>query len=83
MKQFDTVAHIFLLFALGLGAVGIYRSRYDATGQFLVILVLAVFYILWGVLYHHLKGDLKRKLFFEYLILASIASVVGFLVFGR
>ena len=83
MKQFDTVAHIFLLFALGLGAVGIYRSRYDATGQFLVILVLAVFYILWGVLYHHLRGDLKRKLFFEYLILASIAGVVGFLVFVR
>ena len=83
MKQFDTVAHIFLLFALGLGAVGIYRSRYDATGQFLVILVLAVFYILWGVLYHYLRGDLKRKLFFEYLILASIAGVVGFLVFVR
>ena len=83
MKHFDTVAHIFLLLALGLGAVGIYRSRYDATGQFLVILVLSVFYILWGVLYHHLKGDLKRKLFFEYLILASIASVVGFLVFVR
>ena len=83
MKHFDTVAHIFLLLALGLGAVGIYRSRYDATGQFLVILVLSVFYILWGVLYHHLKGDLKRKLFFEYLILASIASVVGVLVFVR
>ena len=83
MKHFDTLAHIFLLFALGLGAVGIYRSRYDATGQFLVILVLAVFYILWGVLYHYLRGDLKRKLFFEYLILASIAGVVGFLVFVR
>ena len=82
-KEFDFLSHIFLLFALGLGAVGIYRSRYDATGQFLVILVLSVFYILWGVLYHHLKGDLKRKLFFEYLILASIASVVGFLVFVR
>jgi len=83
MKRFDTLAHIFLLLALGLGAIGIYRSRYDATGQFLVILALTVFYLVWGVIYHHLRGDFTKRLFFEYLILASIATVVGFLVFIR
>ena len=83
MKQYDTLSHIFLLLALAVGAIGIYRSRYDTTGQFLVILAVTVFYLAWGIVYHHLRGDLTKRLFFEYLILASIATVVGFLVFVR
>ena len=82
-RGFDALAHIVLLVALVIGTAGVYRSRYDATGQFLVILALVVFYLVWGVIYHHLRGDLEKRLFFEYLILASISTVVGFLVFIR
>ena len=81
MKHIDIVAHICLLFGLVVGTVAIFRLRYDNVAQFLVILILAAFYLLWGIVYHNLKRDLDRKLLFEYLLIAAIVVVVGLLVF--
>jgi len=83
MKHFDTLSHIFLLLGFVVGIIGILKMRYEVTSQFLIILALAVFYLLWGVVYHDRKKDLTLKLFLEYFLLASIATVVGFLVFLR
>ncbi len=81
MKHFDTLSHIFLLLGFVVGIIGIFKMRYQVSGQFLIILALAVFYLLWGVVYHDRRKDLTLKLFLEYLLLASIATVVGYLVF--
>lgn len=83
MKRLDTLAHIFLLVGLAIGILAIVRLRYDNISQFLVILLLCVFYLLWGTAYHHLKGDISKKLFSEYLLIALIAAVAAFLVFVR
>lgn len=80
-KFFDTLAHLVLFFVLSAGAVGIYLRRYSQLEQFLIILALSASYIVWGVVYHLLKGDFGKKLFLEYLLLAAIAAVSGFLVY--
>jgi len=83
MKRLDTLAHIFLLSAFAVGVAAIFRLRYDPTGQFLVIIILCLFYLMWGATYHHIKGDITKKVFLEYLLIASIAAIAGFLVFVR
>ena len=82
MKHFDTLAHILLLLGLGMAALAVYAARFDSGRQLAVALLAAAFYGLWGMIYHHLRGDLDRKLLAEYLVLAAMAVVVGMLVYG-
>ncbi|OGD91145.1 hypothetical protein A3D07_02310 [Candidatus Curtissbacteria bacterium RIFCSPHIGHO2_02_FULL_42_15] len=81
MKHLDILAHIFLILGLGVGVVAVYRLRFDSTDQFLVILVITFFYLLWGTTYHHIKGEIEKKLFVEYLLIALIVVICAFLVF--
>lgn len=82
MRYFDKVAHILLLLGLGMGVVAVYTARSDPRSQLTVFLLAVAFYGLWGMIYHHLRGDLTRKLLAEYLVLAAIVLMVGMLVFG-
>lgn len=81
MKHLDILAHIFLILGLAIGAAVIYRLRFDSTSQFLVILIIALFYLLWGTTYHHIKGEISKKLLLEYLLIALFVTVAGVLVF--
>ena len=81
MKHLDILAHVFLVLGLAVGAVAIYRLRFASTSQFLVILIIVLFYLLWGTTYHHIKGEIEKKLLLEYLIIALIVIIAGFLVF--
>lgn len=83
MKNLEKLAYFFLLCGFAVGTMAIVRLKYDSISQFLVILLLCLFYLLWGATYHHLKGDLTKRLFLEYFLIASIASVAAFLVFVR
>lgn len=83
MRHLDILAHIFLILGIAIGAVAIYRLRFDSTSQFLVILIITLFYLLWGTTYHHIKGEISKKLFIEYLLIALIVIIAGFLVFVR
>jgi lipopolysaccharide export LptBFGC system permease protein LptF len=81
MKHFDIVAHILLFLGFLAGLIAFYQSRYERTWQFFIIIGFSAFYIIWGIIFHSLKRDLKLKLLLEYLLLASIAAVAGILVF--
>ena len=83
MKHLDFLAHVFLILGLAVGSVAVYRLRYDSPSQFLVILIITLFYLLWGTTYHHIKGEIEKKLLLEYLIIALIATIAGFLVFAQ
>lgn len=82
MKHLDILAHIFLIIGLIVGSVAVYRLRFDSTSQFLVILIIVLFYLLWGTTYHHIKGEITKKLFAEYLLIALIVVIVALLVFA-
>ena len=82
-KSLDRAIHIFLYLSFSLGLLAIFRWRFDGGGQFLVILALVIFYIIWGFVYHNLKRDLTVKILLEYLAIAAIASLAAILVFVR
>ena len=79
-KRLDNLAHLFLYSGFVVGGVAIYSVRYNPTRQFAVVVLLAVFYVLWGFTYHHTKRETTSKLFFEYLLIALIAILAGFFV---
>ncbi len=79
-SKFDIVGHVFLYAGLVVGAFGVFFSRYDTTKQFFVLVLLIIFYLVWGFAYHYLKGDIHRKLVMEYLMIATIGIAAGFLV---
>lgn len=80
MRLTDILAYILLIGGLIIGAFSYLSLDYDANSQFLLVLLMAVFYVFWGALYHAMRQDLTARLFREYLVLAAIVSVVGFLV---
>ncbi|OGD88823.1 hypothetical protein A3F45_00985 [Candidatus Curtissbacteria bacterium RIFCSPHIGHO2_12_FULL_41_17] len=82
MKHFEKIAHSFLVLGFLVGLLAIFKVRYDTSGQFWVILALALFYLIWGFIYHSVKGDLARKLILEYLLIALICAVAAFGVFA-
>lgn len=81
MKLFDTFAYILLGLTVVVASGAMMRLRFDTQAQFLVLELLVIFYLVWGVIYHNIKKDLKKEIILEYIAIASIASVVGFLVF--
>lgn len=81
MKYLDKIGHIILYIGFLLGALAIYELRFDSTGQFLVVLTLSAYYLIWGVVYHYIKGDMDQKLMVEYLLISCIAAGAGYLVF--
>ena len=74
------LAYILLIGGLTGGALVYLSLDYDTNSQFLLVLLMAVFYVFWGLLYHLLRGDLSQKLFHEYLLLAATTALIGFLV---
>ena len=81
-KTQDKLAHGFLYLGFLVGVVSIYFWRFSASVQFVVILSLIAFYLIWGALYHNHKGDLDKRLALEYLLIGAVcllASVVVFL----
>ncbi len=81
MKLFDTLAYIILGLTVVVAAACLMRFRFDPNAQFLVVELLLIFYLVWGVIYHNIKKDLKKEIILEYIAIASISSVVGFMVF--
>lgn len=81
MKYLDILSYSLLLLCIVLGGVAIYNLRFEMASQIVVILMLVVFYIIWGMVYHNLKRDLTPRLFKEYLVIGAIAVCAGLLVF--
>lgn len=82
MKNFDKIAHLILIAGFAVGVAAFFREG-PGQNQFLVVMAMTVFYLVWGFTYHHLRGDMSRLLLLEYLAIAAIASVVNVLIFGR
>ena len=81
MKYFEAISHIVLYTGFSVGLVALYILRFSTTHRLMVILLMIVFYLLWGFVYHIYKRDFSQKVYLEYLILAGIAAVVAVLVF--
>ncbi len=81
MKRIDTLSYSLLLSGIALGAVAFLKFRFNPTLQLEVIVALALYYFIWGAVYHFIKRDFSHKLMLEYLLISLICVGVGILVF--
>ena len=81
MKKFDLLFYSLLALGLVIGASRFFGSNARPTEQFVTIVAVVVYYVLWGLAYQFIKKDLRRSLFLEYLTIAAVGIVVGILVF--
>lgn len=74
--------YISLALILIAGFLLAYNSS-DKEFQLLVTVVTASFYVLWGVLHHHINHDLTPKIVLEYSLMAGLGiSLVFFILKG-
>jgi EamA domain-containing membrane protein RarD len=85
MKSFTKdISHYFVLFAILLATfAGLILFSYDKNFQVAISLALALSYVSWGVVHHHLHNDLHLETFLEYLVIAFLGFVIIFSVIVR
>ena len=66
---------------LGIFAVGLLAFvffSYDPTFKIAVIISIAVSYVVWGIVHHHLRGDLYLEVVLEYIAVAVLGLIIVF-----
>lgn len=65
----------------GLGLLAIALNNGQRQLQVLFLVLMASFYVLWGVVHHLIHHDLHTKIVLEYVLMATLAiTVVYFLL---
>lgn len=67
---------LLLTFILSLAVLAIYLLQGFPNFQFIVGILLSVSYVIWGLVYHYLEGDLHAKVVIEYLLIALLALIL-------
>lgn len=62
---------------LAVGILVMYFLRGYADSQYLTIILLAGFYVVWGVTYHGFSGDIHPKIVIEYILIALLAVLLA------
>lgn len=70
------VNFIVLFIILVTGIVTFWGSQGDRTIQMFTGIATAVAYVVWGIIYHALEGDLHVKVMIEYSLVGVIAVVL-------
>lgn len=74
--------NVILALFFGFALWAFHLLRYQKFFQFVVIVVSALFYLLWGIGYHWARNNLTLAVLFEYFILALTVFLIGlFLLF--
>jgi hypothetical protein len=69
-----------LIIALG-GLFLITRTGVDYQLKMLLIVLITLFYIVWGVLHHYIHHDLTVKIVLEYVLIGSLGiTLIFFLI---
>lgn len=79
----DCKDYLLLLTILSFGLLAFVYFGYDRQIQINLMFAMAVLYIVWGVLHHHLKGDFHIKVLLEYVAVAFFAVVLVMVLLGR
>lgn len=79
MKILHPGYHISLIAILVAGVLIISFST-DKSFQLLTLILTAFFYVLWGVIHHHLHHDLTAKIVVEYVLMGALGISLVFLL---
>ncbi len=73
LSQVNLIVLVIILFA---GIFTFWGANGDKTMQMYIGIATAISYVLWGIIYHSLEGDLHPKVVIEYCLVGSIAIVL-------
>jgi len=78
MKRIHSTNWHFLVLLIGLGILSIllFVFRADLFVQRMIIVLIALFYFLWGIFHHILEKDLHVKIVLEYLSIAIVGAIL-------
>lgn len=73
--------YISLIFILLFGFLALSLSYGNKKLQTEIVILMAIFYIAWGILHHHQNHSLTSKIVVEYILIAAlgIAALIFFL----
>lgn len=70
--------YISLIVILALGAFLIYSVSPNKQLQMLIFIVMAFFYVIWGVLHHFINHEITGKIVVEYILIATLGVAIMF-----
>lgn len=70
------VNYIVLLIILVTGVWTFWGASNDKVMQLYIGVATAISYVIWGIIYHTLEGDLHPKVVIEYCLVGAIAIVL-------
>lgn len=73
---------LILLGILGIGVASFFAAKGSSGLQFFIGVVTALAYVVWGIIYHAIAGDLHKKVVVEYVLIAAIAILLLEIVLG-
>jgi hypothetical protein len=71
--------YISLIVIFALGAFLIYSATPNKQLQMLIFVIMAIFYVIWGVLHHFINHELSTKIVVEYILIGTL--VIGIMFF--
>ncbi|MBI3379774.1 hypothetical protein HY029_03410 [Candidatus Gottesmanbacteria bacterium] len=71
--HFHILHYLVLIVILLSAVVAFFALAGNHRMQFQVAIMTSFIYFLWGVVHHHLEGDLHPKIVVEYLLVALLA----------
>ncbi|MCL4390473.1 MAG: hypothetical protein M1484_00345 [Patescibacteria group bacterium] len=70
------VDFLILLLIISLGLGGVLFFRFDIASQVAVVILMAVFYVFWGIVHHHHDGNLTSSIVLEYIGMAALVTFI-------
>lgn len=89
MKSFLSEIGTHLVHYAALGGIftvslwGLFTFSYDPSFQSAIAISCAVAFVAWGIIHHHIHGDLRPKIVLEYLATAILGAVVLFSIIWK
>jgi hypothetical protein len=69
--------YLILISALIFAIWFFYSFQGNPQYQFNLVIILSLFYFIWGFVYHRIKGDLHPKIMIEYLLIAVLTIIIS------
>lgn len=60
----------------------LWMTAYDKALQMAVVVLLSLFYVLWGLLHHFMHHDLHIKVVLEYILIGALGISIAFFILG-
>jgi len=78
------IPHYTVLFGILIAAaVAFALFSYDRVFQLIITIALAVSYVAWGLIHHHIHRDLYLRVVIEYIAVATLGLVIIFSIILR